>query len=308
MRTLRSAAFAVAGAIALTASHAAAEPVTNQQLAQKLFDQARDLIEKGETSRACEMFTESQRLDPGAGTLLNLALCHQSEGKLGTAYFELQESLAQALRDGNKDREAIATEHLAVVNPRVPKVTIVGPREAIAGFVVELDGVPVRAAALGVPLQADPGSHSLRATAPARSPWISRVELREKDDVRVEIPVLAPAADSAPRTRTTRSFSTATYVVGGVAVAALATSAITGILALGAQSAYENACFTERSYCKDAAGVDQATATRNYAWVSTGALLVGVAAGVTAFFLPRDVRVIPIVEQGGAGATVRASF
>src|SRR5688572_23278938 len=134
----------------LASPAALADHNTDRQLAQSLFDQARTLLEKRDYAHACPMFAESQRLDPGGGTLLNLALCHEAEGKLASAHLELGEALSQADREGRADRAAIAKEHLAAVAPRVPKLTLLPPKSPPPGLVIELDGVAVSSATLGL--------------------------------------------------------------------------------------------------------------------------------------------------------------
>jgi tetratricopeptide (TPR) repeat protein len=87
--------------------------------ANALFAQAKRLLSTGEVAAACARFEESHRLAPRAGTLLNLGLCHERQGKLEDARRELAEALAAAQRDGRTDREPIAREHLAVVDNRL---------------------------------------------------------------------------------------------------------------------------------------------------------------------------------------------
>jgi len=272
------------------ATRASADPVSDSQLAQRLFEEARVLLARGEIPRACAAFSESQRLDPGAGTLLNLGLCHEREGKLGTAYFELEESLSRAERDHRDDRIVIARDALERLAPLAPKLTITKVDDA--EVVVELDGSPFHATR-AITIRADPGVHTLTASAPGRTPWRWSGDLREGDDVRVDIPVLAPM----PTRKETRSISTASWALGGVSLAALVTTAIAGGLALHNEAKYRDSCNDARRFCPDESGVDAANAARNLAWVSTGALLVGLAAGVTAFLLPRTVRVSPAVGR-----------
>ena len=108
----------------MTQRSAHAQGMSDQMLAQSLFDEGRQLMAQKRYAEACPKLAESQRLDPGGGTLTNLAICHENEGKTGTAYLEFMAASSQASKDGRADREAIAKEHLGRLGPRVPKLKV----------------------------------------------------------------------------------------------------------------------------------------------------------------------------------------
>ena len=115
--------------IALLSTRARAQSSdTNRQIAETLFEQGRALMEQKKYAEACPKLAESQRLDPGGGTLLNLALCHELEGKTATAQSEFKEALGQAARDGRADREELAKEHLAALEKRIIRIQVVVPK------------------------------------------------------------------------------------------------------------------------------------------------------------------------------------
>src|SRR5262249_17506611 len=91
---VRKALVAFVCVVALYSSGARAEP-TRQDIARAdaLFREAPTLVQKGQLSEACAKYAESQRLDPANGTLLNLALCNEKQGRHAAAYRQLQELL-----------------------------------------------------------------------------------------------------------------------------------------------------------------------------------------------------------------------
>jgi Flp pilus assembly protein TadD len=102
-----------------SAGAAAANPDEPTARSNGLFAEGKRLLSKGDVPAACARFAESHRLAPRGGTLLNLGLCHEREGKLEDARRELAEALIRAQKDGRADREPIAREHLAAVESRL---------------------------------------------------------------------------------------------------------------------------------------------------------------------------------------------
>lgn len=300
MRFLSLSSFVlVATALLAIAPIASAAPLGDRQIAQSLFDGARDLMANGEYAKACPMLVESQRLDPGGGTLLNLALCYEGEGKLATAQLELNDALAQAAREGRADREAVAREHLVRLVPRIPKIKLLAPAMPVAGLVVTLDGVTVTAAATGLSLPVDPGTHDVRAEAPGYVSWAAVERLDEGQTRAVQLPSLVriggiaepgPAPRSEERAASPKTkMAPASWLLGGVGVVALAASITTGALALRNRSEFEKRCFAERSFCDNASDAGLADSARGLAWVSTGLIATAVVAGVAALLWPRIV-------------------
>ena len=67
---------------AVSAAEPGADPVT---MAEALFQQGKQLLERGDAHAACPKLAESLRLDRATGTLLALAMCHEVEGRLASA-------------------------------------------------------------------------------------------------------------------------------------------------------------------------------------------------------------------------------
>jgi hypothetical protein len=228
---------------------------------------------------------------------LNLAVCHEAEGKTATAWSEFNDALTLARRDGRADRVELATRHLAKLEPRLSRLTIEVPTEVrVAGLEVKLDGGSVGRPVWGTPVPIDPGKHVVEASAPGRKAWRAEVDLGDGADRKsVTVPSMERAPESSEKNgqrgagpagarREVGSESgagqrTTGYVIGGIGIAALGVGSFFG---LRAYSRWDE----RNAHCTDAGcdptGVeagDDASRAATYANIGVGVGLVGVAAG-----------------------------
>jgi tetratricopeptide (TPR) repeat protein len=246
---------AVVVCLLAASGRAAAEPSADDKaLATALFREARTLMTEGHTPEACAKFEESHRLDPSGGTILNLALCHEKEGKLARAWSEFSEAIAFARRDYRADREAEAQDHATKLEPRLSRLTVVVPEPSrIEGLRVERDGHELAAPSWSLAIPVDGGEHVIRASAPGRLPWTRTLELAgEAGTASVEIPTLAlaPPPPAPPPTSLERPSSlvaapsapegnprrTAAWITGAAAAVQLGVASYYGLQAISLKS------------------------------------------------------------------------
>ena len=318
----RRAPLAFAVALVLAAPAARADPTTEDQtLAQSLFDEAVKLMDQGHFTEACPKLAESQRLDPGGGTLLNLGFCRQNEGKLASAWAAYDEALSQAIKDGRKDREATARLHVSQLEGRLAKLAIdvTDAARRVQGIEIRLDGVPVRQAAWSALTPIDTGEHAIVVTAPGKREYKTTVHVGTDGDVqRISIPGLADAPvveidHRGPGVERRSSQALVGWVTGGVGVALLGVGVATGVLALDAHGKSNAECGSGPVLQCTPAGVAFEDQAKTYAWFADFGVGLGAAAIITGVVLvlaaPRSaVRVAPVVTAHGAGAGVFVPF
>jgi len=184
--------------LTLLAPSARADDAASQQgVAATLFDRGRELMDAGRYPEACASFEESQRLDPGGGTLMNLALCRSLQGRTSTATLLFTEALAMARRDKRDDRVEECQRSLAELKARVPTVTIVvepAARAPRARLAVRLNGSVVPPLAWGAPVPVDPGDVLVEATSPGFAPFTARARVQEGQREEVRVPPLVAVA------------------------------------------------------------------------------------------------------------------
>lgn len=180
----------------LTRTARADDAASQQGVAATLFERGRELMDAGRYPEACASFEESQRLDPGGGTLMNLALCRSLQGRTSTATLLFTEALAVARRDKRDDRVEECERSLTALRARVPTVTIVveGAERAPPRLAVRLNGGVVPPLAWGAPVPVDPGEVLVEVTAPGFAPFTARARVKEGQREQLRVPPLVAVA------------------------------------------------------------------------------------------------------------------
>jgi tetratricopeptide (TPR) repeat protein len=196
----RSTAACLATALLLAARAAGAQaPARDPVAAEALFRAGRELVAAGRYAEGCPKFEASFALDPSAGTLLNIAKCHEHDGAIATAWETYSRALVLSREIPAAERRkgivAAATKEIAALEPRLPKLRIV--ITAVPLLEVKRDGKVLPPAALTEALPADPGKHEVSAGAPGYRAETRSVTLEEGKTTTVEI-ALVPEAKSEP--------------------------------------------------------------------------------------------------------------
>lgn len=196
---IRGACVALATFLLVTAARA--EPSTSEAraMAETLFFTGRGLMEAGRYAEACQKFAESYRLDPAAGTLLNLAVCHEKEGKIASAWGEFKQALSDAKKADRPDREELAAEHIAAIEPELPFLAINVPPDArVIGLEVVRNGSPLLSGSWGTELPVDPGPVEIVVRAPGYVAQSRKLTIERKQHLTVTIDPLTPLPKVAP--------------------------------------------------------------------------------------------------------------
>jgi hypothetical protein len=292
MRTAAALLLSVALATA-TSTARAADPAA----AQTLFDEAKRLMSQRRFAEARDKFAESQRLDPGIGTLFHLADCEERMGLLATAWATYLEVAAEAKTSGEAPRETAARERATALNPRVPHLTIEpGSERSTPGLQIMRDGSIIGPAQWNVAVPLDPGPHTVDVTAPGKGSWHTSIDLRSSAAIVTTVPLLAdmptpPAVASRPGPPTSVTQTTSAEVpigasrgtgqrVGGALVG------VAGLVGLGVGTYYGVTSLQDHNNAQphcgpagcDATGVSLRNDARQAGTVSTIALIGGGAA------------------------------
>ncbi len=168
----------------------------DEATARDLFKEGRALLSQGESEEACTKFAESVAAFPSVGPLLNLARCHEQQGKTATAFAEYMHAATLADQAGQSKRAKTARELAAKLEPQLSRL-IIKLALKIPGTRVVRDGVEVPAVNFGAPLPVDPGEHALEASAPGYETWSTTVTIgKEGDQQEVIVPALVKVASS----------------------------------------------------------------------------------------------------------------
>ncbi|MFO0666934.1 MAG: tetratricopeptide repeat protein [Polyangiaceae bacterium] len=150
-------------ALSLALPAAAQRP---EATAEQLFQEGRQLMQDGKIKEGCAKLAQSQKLDPAAGTLLNLGECYEKNKQIASALSSYKQAWELARERKRADWTSFAEERMRELEPRVPRVRVTGalPQGAHA----ELDGRPIDLTDTGVVLRVDAGEHRVTVVSGER--------------------------------------------------------------------------------------------------------------------------------------------
>jgi hypothetical protein len=283
------------------------------------FAAGKKLLDDGQTAAACARFAKSQDLDPKLGRLLNLAFCHEQEGKIASSWNEYNAAAAMAAQKAQPDRVDFAREHATAVAKRLSFLHLDVP----AGVdVVQVDDAGVPRDRWAMPMPLDPGPHKVQLTGANKKPATAAVQVSSEPGVQDLL--LPPLADehtetlsqvAAPSTiatpasdadGTSHASRLPAYVVGGVAIVGLGVGAIAGLQAMSKKSEADSQCPAKQC---DPAGRAIISDAQTAATVSTVGFGVGIAGAVATVWLyvhessarPQTARLTPVIGPASLG-------
>ncbi len=293
-------------------------------------------MQAGKFAEACGKFEESDKLAPGAGTLLNLGGCYEKNGQTASAWATYADAASEADKANRKDWAAKAKARMEALQPNLSKLSIVVPATSQTdGLEVKRDGVVVGASSYGVPIPVDPGPHVIDATAPGHKKWSNVIQVgAKKDQIAVTLPpleidpnaaatapvvatpppVAQPPAQNQPSEPVDKSHGKTQRIVGiavaGVGVVGVAVGSIFGLVAIGKKGDTTSNCNSDLSRC-NSAGVDAMSSARSSATISTVGFIAGgalLAGGIVLYVTapkPNEEKTVGFrISPNGPGATL----
>src|SRR5580692_4615244 len=180
----------------------AADGPTEVQLsaARALFIAAEKDEDAERWSDALEKLQRVAQVKLTSGIRYHTALCEEHLGRLIAALTDYKAAANQARAENASDVLRLVDRRVIDSTERIPRVVVVLV-PTLPEATVRLDGQPVAA---GVPLPVDPGTHTIDAHAPGRSPSATTVTVQERDATNVEVklepldPLPAPPVAAVP--------------------------------------------------------------------------------------------------------------
>jgi serine/threonine-protein kinase len=187
--------------VALGTGHAAAEgSASDKASAEALFDEALRAMKEGRYAEACPKLENSQRIDPGVGTLLYLGECYEKLGRTASAWATFREAASEADAAGQSKRAKAARDRYAKLEPQLAYLTIevAESTRALPGLRIKRDGADTGLGIIGSAVPADPGPSKIDVTAPDHESFSVTVRVQPGGRQTVLIPTLAVVEGPRP--------------------------------------------------------------------------------------------------------------
>lgn len=306
MRSTRASFMVLVWAVTLVAVPAWAG---DKAAAEALFQAGKQLMDAGRLDEACPKLAASMQEEPSPGTMLNLALCHEKQGKTATAWAEYKEAAALAKQRGESARADVAEEFAGKLEPRLSRITI-DVTSAVSSLEILRNGEPVLPATWGVGVPVDPGTHDIVARAPGYLEWRTRVVLvGDARHQKVQVPALRRIGRDGPR-----PLLIAGIALASIGAAGLIVGGIFGGLAAGDKSSADDDC-PDLACTQEA--FDTIESARTLAHGATAAFVIGgvvAAAGLTLIIVDvggsrgDSLALAPCCDDRGCGVVAGGTF
>ncbi|MGN6106010.1 MAG: hypothetical protein ACTHU0_12960 [Kofleriaceae bacterium] len=294
--------------------------------AKRLFEQARELMDRGKHAEACELFGKSLELERAGGTLLNLGDCAARAGELEKALLFYDAAAGEFESSGKAARAKYARGLVAAMSAKLSIVVVRMADPSIPGMTVSI-GDRFAAPARELTQRTDPGPVEVVVRAPGHRPFTKIVEAPVGAQVVVEVPALAllESADRPPPLGPLRRKRSRVILAAGIGGAGVVGLGISTIAALVARDTYRGAfeassggaapCSENgggRPLCTPA-GARRIEDAGEMADLATAAAIGGgvlVAAGVVLYLTaPKErVTIAPMADASTVGVAFRAAF
>ncbi len=352
MRRLTSAVLALSIALS-SAPHVVASDAD----AKDLFARGRELRAKGDCAGAVPLFRKAWELFPtGLGSLRNLAECEEQLGHWASsrrAWLDLKRGVIVA-KDASKYEgwEADANAAAARLAPKVARLTIEVKQKTASGegplgelvLKVSVNGEPIDAKLLGVPLDRDPGSYVVKIEG-GKEPVEKSVTVAAGESKSVKLVVEAPDTASTagpapiagpaptgsagagtpetPPSSGSSGMKTAGVVALGVGAVGLIGMGVSIVIRSGAKSdlsaacpAYESGTCATSDRAAAQAAIDSGQTASTMATVFGIVAVIGIGAGVGLLVVgskkgtesKTSVRLAPWAATTGGGAMLGGTF
>jgi hypothetical protein len=282
------------------AGAALAQPTAaDRETARSLMQEARDLRDKGHAQDALKRFKAADDIMHVPTTGLEVARTQATMGML----VEARDTIANIRKLPSSpsdpapflDARAKADELDNTLESRIPalNITVTGGADGETPAIV-IDGIPIPAAAVGLPRKVDPGRHTVVAKgASGRGEQMVDVKEGEQKDVQVMLTAGGDTSggdtgDQASHTESSgdtggpksHSPTLVTWIGGGVGAAGLIAGTVSGIMSISLTSQVKKECLASRCVSGTQGGNDYASAS-SLATVSDVTFVVaGVGAAV----------------------------
>jgi hypothetical protein len=172
---------------------------SSRAAAESLFDEGVRLMKAGNFASACPTLEESQRVDPGVGTLLYLGECYEDVGRTASAWATFREAASLAGSSGQRDRERVASERSARLEPQLAyvKITVGAENVKLPGFSVTVGTAVLRPALLGIVTPVDPGQQVVTVSASGYESYSVTLAVEATKRYEVVVPELRAGAEPA---------------------------------------------------------------------------------------------------------------